>query len=140
MVLPADIRRLVVASEFMRARIALSFLSLVGGLQAEIDSGEGRECIGSMANQSSIGSSFTTGTYTVGCATNHSGLIEVLDARVVRGADGNANGIADSWEQQYFPGLSVDPNRDPAVDGVSNLLEYLGGPHRTLRSSALAEG
>jgi len=77
-VLPADIRRLEIASEIMRARITLSFLALVGLLQAEIDLGGGRATIGSMTNQASLGSAFATGTFAVGSATNHPGLVEVL--------------------------------------------------------------
>jgi hypothetical protein len=50
-------------------------------------------------------------------------------------ADGNANGIADSWEQQYFPGQSVDPNADSDGDGTSNLMEYIAGTIPTSRSS-----
>jgi len=120
----------------MRARITLSFLALVGVLQAEIDSGGGRASVGSMTNQASLGSAFATGTFAVGSATNHSGLVEVLYPGAIPGADGNANGIADSWEQQYFPGQSLDPNGDADGDGVSNLLEYLAGTNPTLRSSA----
>jgi hypothetical protein len=120
----------------MRARITLSFLALVGGLQAKIDSGGGRASVGSMTNQASLGSAFATGTFAVGSATNHSGLVEVLYPGAIPGADGNANGIADSWEQQYFPGQSVNPSTDPDGDGVSNLLEYLAGTNPTLRSSA----
>lgn len=50
-------------------------------------------------------------------------------------ADGNANGIADSWEQQYFPGQSVAPNADSDGDGTSNRMEYIAGTEPTSRSS-----
>lgn len=51
-------------------------------------------------------------------------------------ADGNSNRIADSWEQQFFPGQTVNPNADFDGDGVSNLMEYIAGTDPTLRSSA----
>ena len=119
----------------MRARITLSFLALVGLLQAEIDLGGGRASVGSMKNQSSLGSAFATGTYTVGSATNHSVLVKVLYLGAIPVANENANGIADSWEQQCFPSQLLDPNADENGDGVSNLLEYLTGTNATLRSS-----
>jgi len=120
----------------MSARVTLSILAMVGVLQAEIDSGGGRAIVGPMTNQSSLGSAFATGSLSVGTTSNHAGLAEVLDAGVIPGADGSANGLADSWELQCLPGLAVDPNGDRAGDGVSNLLEYLKGTDPALRSSA----
>ena len=42
--------------------------------------------------------------------------------------DTNGNGLADSWEADYFgAGVVVDPNGDPDLDGMSNLQEWIAG-------------
>jgi len=42
--------------------------------------------------------------------------------------DTNGNGLADSWEADYFgEGAIVDPNADPDLDGMSNLQESIAG-------------
>lgn len=44
-------------------------------------------------------------------------------------ADTDGDGLADAWEQQFFGGLSANPNQDSDGDGVSNLREYRAGTH-----------
>lgn len=79
-------------------------------------------------NHASIGSPFATTGTTVGPANLQPGLIQVLFAGSGSiNPDANANGLADEWEQQYFPGQSVDPLADSDGDGTSNLMEYLAG-------------
>jgi hypothetical protein len=45
--------------------------------------------------------------------------------------DTDADGLADSWEQQYFGALTVNPNDDPDGDGSTNLQEYRAGTNPT---------
>lgn len=42
-------------------------------------------------------------------------------------ADTDGDGLADAWEQQYFGGLTANPDEDPDGDGMTNLREYLAG-------------
>ncbi len=50
-------------------------------------------------------------------------------------ADSDGDGLSDAWEQQYFSGLSADPNADPDGDGVNNLREYRAGTNPKDRKS-----
>jgi len=52
--------------------------------------------------------------------------------------DANTNGLADSWEEQYFRGgAPVPPNEDPDGDGHNNKEEYRLGTDPTNRDSVL---
>lgn len=103
---------------------------------AQIDSGGGKAQIGSLTNHSSLGGSFSSGSYQAGLVTNRSGLIEVLySASVVDDPDSNGNGLPDDWEQQYFPGQTIDPENDSDGDGTSNRMEYIAGTNPTNRTS-----
>lgn len=42
-------------------------------------------------------------------------------------ADTDDDGMADSWEQQYFGNLNATPDADADGDGVTNLQEYRSG-------------
>jgi hypothetical protein len=54
----------------------------------------------------------------VGANSNHSGLIEVLySVGPMADPDANANGLADAWEEQYFPGQTPNPQADADDDG-----------------------
>lgn len=44
-------------------------------------------------------------------------------------ADSDGDGLPDAWEQQFFGGLSANPNDDFDKDGVSNLREFRAGTH-----------
>jgi hypothetical protein len=116
----------------------LIFLAAAAGLaHAQIDSGGGKVQIGTLTNHASIGGIVATGTHQVGANSNHSGLIEVLySAGPPIDPDANANGLADAWEEQYFPGQTPDPQADSDDDGVSNLREYIAGTNPTSKSSA----
>jgi hypothetical protein len=52
----------------------------------------------------------------------------VSDGRVDVGADefadGDGDGLSDSWERRYFGDTSADPNDDPDGDGLTNIEEY----------------
>jgi hypothetical protein len=58
-------------------------------------------------------------------------------AFTVGGADSDGDGLPDSWELQYFGGLTQGANGDPDGDGVTNLQEYQQGRNPT--KSALAD-
>ena len=65
--------------------------------------------------------------------------VHVQTDRVLMGADGNSNGIADAWELLYFGGL-LPPgaeNTDPNGTGMSLLQDYLGGTDPRFADSAL---
>ncbi len=51
--------------------------------------------------------------------------------------DANGNGVADAWEQQYFPGKTLVLTNDADGDGMNNLQEYLCGTDPTNKSSVL---
>jgi hypothetical protein len=121
----------------MKSR-ALSFLIVTSGLApAQIDSGGGKVQIGAFMNHASIGGIMATGAHQVGTNSNYSGVIEVLySAGSLTDPDANANGLADAWEEQYFPGQTPDPQADADKDGVSNLREYIAGTNPTSKSSS----
>jgi hypothetical protein len=52
-------------------------------------------------------------------------------------ADSDGDGLADSWELQYFGGLTQGAGGDPDGDGLTNLQEYRQGRNPT--KSALAD-
>ena len=119
----------------MKSALVISCF-LVSTLAAEIDSGGGASLVGSMTNHSSIGSPFATGNSMIGANENKSGLIQVLfTGNTDPNLDADANGLPDAWEEQYFPGLTMDPLADSDGDGTSNLMEYLAGTNPTDRSS-----
>ena len=41
--------------------------------------------------------------------------------------DSDGNGLIDSWEQEHFGQIGIDPDADPDGDGLTNLQEYQGG-------------
>ncbi|MFZ4394357.1 MAG: choice-of-anchor Q domain-containing protein [Kiritimatiellia bacterium] len=45
--------------------------------------------------------------------------------------DADADGLPDTWEQTYFPGVGASPTNDADGDGLSNLAEYLAGTNPT---------
>jgi hypothetical protein len=49
--------------------------------------------------------------------------------------DKDGNGLADDWEDRYFPGQSPGPGDDPDHDTHTNRLEYLCGTDPTNRAS-----
>ncbi|MFH1739227.1 MAG: VCBS repeat-containing protein [bacterium] len=49
--------------------------------------------------------------------------------------DTNGNGLADQWENFYFPGIAVSPSADPDGDGYTNQQEYEGYSDPTNRLS-----
>ncbi len=51
--------------------------------------------------------------------------------------DTNGNGVADAWEQLYFPGRTLVLTNDDDGDGMNNLQEYLCGTDPTNKASAL---
>lgn len=52
--------------------------------------------------------------------------------------DVDHNGLADSWETNYFSGhINVDPNADPDGDGLTNLQEYRLGTDPNVADSDL---
>ncbi|MCX8497361.1 MAG: hypothetical protein ORN51_14360 [Akkermansiaceae bacterium] len=105
---------------------------------ADIDSGGGSAAVGSMTNYASIGSPFATGNSAVGTNENKSGLIQVLfTGNAATNTDANTNGLPDQWENQYFPGQTLNPLADADGDGTSNLMEYVAGTNPTDRSSKL---
>jgi hypothetical protein len=119
----------------MKSLLSISCF-LVGSLTAEIDSGGGASLVGSMTNYSSIGSPFATGNSMIGANENKSGLIQVLfTGNIDPDLDADANGLPDTWEEQYFSAQAVDPLADSDGDGTSNLMEYLAGTNPTDRSS-----
>jgi hypothetical protein len=72
----------------------------------------------------------------IGTNDNKSGLIQILfSGNTDPDLDADANGLPDAWEEQYFPGLTMDPLADSDGDGTSNLMEYLAGTNPTDRSS-----
>ena len=119
----------------MKYRLALLLLPLHCAY-AQIDSGGGTAQVGSLTNQSSIGSPFATGIAAVGTLTNRSGLVEVIYAAgTSSNPDADGNGIADAWEQLYFPNGAPDPAIDSDGDGTSNRFEYIAGTNPIVRSS-----
>jgi hypothetical protein len=108
----------------------------MGSLAAEIDSGGESTLVGSLTNHSSIGSPFATGNSMIGANENKSGLIQVLfTGNTTVDPDANANGLPDEWENQFFPGQTVNPQADSDGDGSSNLMEYLAGTNPSDPSS-----
>ncbi len=66
------------------------------------------------------------------------GKIERIDLRSTSApADADNDGLADSWEQQFFGGAGADPNADNDADGLSNLREYRAGTDPTDPRSVL---
>jgi hypothetical protein len=56
------------------------------------------------------------------------GMIERIDLRSTAvPADADNDGIADTWEQQFFGAAGADPNADSDSDGLVNLREYRAG-------------
>lgn len=56
------------------------------------------------------------------------GRLEQIDLSLgASQADADGDGLADAWEQQFFGGLSANPNDDFDRDGVSNLREFRAG-------------
>ena len=103
---------------------------------AQIDSGGGTAQTGNLTNQSSIGSPFATGISAVGTLTNRSGRVEVLySTGNSSNPDVDGNGIADAWEQLYFPNGAPSPETDSDGDGASNRFEYIAGTNPTLKTS-----
>ncbi len=51
--------------------------------------------------------------------------------------DANGNGVADAWEQQYFPGKTLVLTNDADGDGIDNRHEYLCGTDPTNKASVL---
>ena len=103
---------------------------------AQIDSGGGTAQVGNLTNQSSIGSPTATGAAQAGALTNRSGLVEVLySTGNSSNPDADGNGIADAWEQLYFPNGAPSPETDSDGDGATNRFEYIAGTNPTLKSS-----
>lgn len=65
--------------------------------------------------------------------------VHVQTDRVLMGADGNSNGIADAWELLYFGALlpAGAENTDPAGTGMSLLQDYLEGTDPRFANAAL---
>ena len=125
-------------SKFWRMKLVyMWFFAAAIPAVADIDSGGGSVSVGSMTNHASIGSSFATGNSAVGTNENKSGLIQVLFTGNAANPDANANGLPDQWENQYFPGQTLNPLADADGDGTSNLMEYVAGTNPTDRSSKL---
>lgn len=62
------------------------------------------------------------------CITNASvGDSIDLGKTTVHPVDADANGLADAWEETYFPGEDPDPDDDPDNDGMKNKGEYVAG-------------
>jgi hypothetical protein len=103
---------------------------------AQIDSGGGTAQAGNLTNQSSIGSPFATGISAVGTLTNRSGLVQVLySTGNSSNPDVDGNGIADAWEQLYFPNGAPSPETDSDGDGATNRFEYIAGTNPTQKTS-----
>jgi alpha-tubulin suppressor-like RCC1 family protein len=49
----------------------------------------------------------------------------------IEDSDSDQNGLLDSWEQQYFGHIGVDPNGDDDGDGLTNLQEFQQGTDPT---------
>ncbi len=121
---------------FLVRKEILLALGLVCPALADIDSGGGSVAVGSMTNHASIGSPYATNSTPIGSNTNKPGLIQVLfSTQGSTNPDANGNGLPDNWEQQYFPGQTVDPQADSDSDGTSNLMEYVAGTVPTDRAS-----
>ena len=103
-------------------------------IRADTDAGGGLSSAGSVTNLSSIGAPLETASSSGGAYTIKPGQIQVLFSST-ESPDANANGLPDTWEQQYFPGQPVNPEADSDGDGASNLLEYLAGTNPTNPSS-----
>ena len=63
-----------------------------------------------------------------GIATNYQTMYQI---------DRNGDGMSDIWEMSYFGTLSVDPNGDPAGDGLSNLQKSQAGLNPYVDSSTV---
>ena len=61
-------------------------------------------------------------------ATNYQTLIS---------QDSNGDGMADIWEMNYFGTLNVNPNGNPAGDGLTNLQKYQAGLNPNVDASTL---
>lgn len=60
------------------------------------------------------------------------GRSERIDLRLgTAPVDSDGDGLADSWELQYFGNLSANGAGDPDGDGVSNLREFIAGTNPT---------
>ena len=119
----------------MKRRLALLLIPAHCAV-AQIDSGGGTAQVGNLTNQSSIGSPIATGAAQAGTLTNRIGLVEVLySTGNSSNPDADANGIADAWEQLYFPNGAPSPETDSDGDGATNRFEYIAGTNPTLKSS-----
>ena len=101
-------------------------------LRADTDAGGGLTTAGAVTNRSSIGSPVEAAVSVGGPYSIKPGQIQVLFSSMGNESpDDNGNGLLDTWEQNYFPGQSVNPQADSDGDGTSNLLEYLAGTDPT---------
>ena len=65
------------------------------------------------------------------------GVVTNLGSLWLAPLDTNGNGVADSWDQQYFPGQSLDLTNDADHDGANNRIEYLCGTNPKDSNSVL---
>ena len=78
----------------------------------------------------------------IGAVSNAArGSVVDLGALFLVPVDDNSNGIADAWEDVYFPGSGAVGTNDPDGDGLTNWEEYIGGtdPTNVAKSLYLTE-